>query len=222
MTQLSSAVFVAALALCAGAGCSSDGDGGDAAIRDVSTRDGRSGDVVIGDAAAPDVAARDAAARDAASDVTASDGTVDGVSADGSVDSSSVDSVSVDSSVDSVSADSSVDTTAAADSSVDGFNTSGWTMKTRTLQDSASGGTPDSYFFDVDPGSPLAASITGGGSGSWTVNVFGGVSNRLYCSGAPSCQVMLWPQDTTVIITAITTGIGYYTLTVQYSGKGLR
>lgn len=46
------------------------------------------------------------------------------------------------------------------------------------------------------------------------------MTNTLYCSGSPLCQVMLKPQDTTVIITAVTTDIGYYSLTVQYSGTG--
>lgn len=101
------------------------------------------------------------------------------------------------------------------------YDTTGWTMKTFTKNDSASTGTPDSYFIDVDPGSPLSASITGGGSGTWSVNVYGGYSNQLYsCSGSALCQVMLRPEDTTVIVTAITTDIGYYSLTVHYSGSG--
>jgi hypothetical protein len=103
------------------------------------------------------------------------------------------------------------------------YDETNWTMKTWTKNESASTGTPDSYFFDVDSGSPLSASITGGGNGTWSVNVYGGYSNQLYpCSGTPSCQVMLRPEDTTVIITAITTDIGYYQLTVRYSGTGLQ
>lgn len=103
-----------------------------------------------------------------------------------------------------------------------GYDTTGWTMMRWVKSDSASTGTPDSYFFDVDAGSPIAASITGGGSGTWSVNVFGGMTNTLYCTGAPSCQVMLDPQDTVVIVTAITTAIGSYTLTVDYAGQGPR
>ncbi len=103
------------------------------------------------------------------------------------------------------------------------YDTTGWAMKTFTKNESASVGTPDSYFFNVDPGSPLSASITGGGNGTWSVNVYGGYSNQLYaCSGSPLCQVMLKPEDTTVIVTAITTDIGGYSLTVHYSGAGLQ
>lgn len=100
------------------------------------------------------------------------------------------------------------------------YDTTGWTMKSATHSDSASTGTPDSYFYSVDSGSPLSASISGGGSGFWTVNVFGGYSNHLYCTGTSLCRVMLRPEDTTVIITAVTTGIGPYTLSIQYSGAG--
>lgn len=100
------------------------------------------------------------------------------------------------------------------------YDETGWAMKQNTITESASSGTPDSYFYDVDPGSPLSATITGGGSGVWSVNVFGGYSNMLYCTGTPSCQVMLRPEDTTVIVTAITTGIGSYSLTIRFAGDG--
>ncbi|MEZ4458126.1 MAG: hypothetical protein R3E66_00070 [bacterium] len=129
-------------------------------------------------------------------------------------DADSADATSVDAG-DDLGSDSGVDPNV--------YDTTGWAMKTRTLSDSASTGTPDSYFFDVDSGSPLSASITGGGSGTWSVNVYGGYSNQLYpCSGSSLCQVMLRPEDTTVIVTAVTTDIGSYTLTVQYAGAGLQ
>lgn len=100
------------------------------------------------------------------------------------------------------------------------YDETGWTMRQNTISDSASTGTPDSYFYDVDAGSPLSASITGGGTGIWSVNVFGGYSNMLYCTGTSSCQVMLRPEDTTVIVTAVTTGIGSYSLTIRFAGDG--
>lgn len=114
------------------------------------------------------------------------------------------------------------DAGAEDDAGSGGYDTTGWTMMRWVKSDSASTGTPDSYFFDVDAGSPIAASITGGGSGTWSVNVFGGMTNTLYCTGAPGCQVMLDPQDTVVIVTAVTTAIGSYTLTVDYAGQGPR
>lgn len=100
------------------------------------------------------------------------------------------------------------------------YDETGWTMSTRTHSDSASTGTPDSYFYEVDPGSPLSANISGS-NGIWSVNVYGGMSNQLYCTGSSLCQVMLRPEDTIVVVTAITTNIGSYSLTVRYSGPGL-
>lgn len=100
------------------------------------------------------------------------------------------------------------------------YDETGWTMSTGSHSDSASTGTPDSYFYEVDPGSPLSATISGS-NGIWSVNVYGGMSNQLYCTGSPSCQVMLRPEDTIVVVTAITTNIGSYSLNVRYSGPGL-
>ncbi len=91
---------------------------------------------------------------------------------------------------------------------------SGLTLFTRS--DSASVGTPDSYFLNVTPGDPFCASITGGGSGSWTVNVSNGTSSGLRCSGEPTCSIIVSPGDTTLIVTAVTTDIGSYTLDVRY------
>jgi hypothetical protein len=120
------------------------------------------------------------------------------------------------------SGDGGMDPDSGDGGSSGGYDTTGWDMKTANFSDSASVGTPDSYFFDVDSGSPMAASITGGGNGTWSVNVFGGMSNHLYCTGTSSCQVMLRPEDTVVVVTAITTDIGYYSLSVDYAGDGPR
>lgn len=122
----------------------------------------------------------------------------------------------------SPSADMTSGDMASTDTGSGGYDTTGWDMKQWTTSGTASTGTPDSYFFDVDAGSPMAASITGGGNGTWSVNVFGGMTNTLYCTGTASCQVMLDPQDTVVVVTTITTDIGQYSLTVDYAGQGPR
>lgn len=165
-----------------------------------------------------DASVSDASRTDSGSDA-ASSADIGGDSATDSGVDSGTDS-GVDAGFDS-SMDAGVDIGVDAGPGV--YDTTGWTMKTFTKNESASVGTPDSYFFNVDPGSPLSASITGGGNGTWSVNVYGGYSNQLYaCSGSPLCQVMLRPEDTTVIVTAITTDIGGYSLTVLYAGAGLQ
>ena len=173
--------------------------------------------------------AGDAAQSEGAADTSNSDGVstpVDtGAGDGGGQDGGSGDAggAETDAGTDAASDMSSTDPDVGADTgSSGGYDTTGWDMKRTTLSDSASVGTPDSYFFDVDSGSPLSASITGGGSGSWSVNVFGGYSNYLYCTALTSCQVMLRPEDVTVIVTAITTDIGSYSLTIDYAGMGLQ
>lgn len=84
-----------------------------------------------------------------------------------------------------------------------------------TIVDSASSGTPDSYFRDVRPGDPFCAEISGGGSGTWSVNVSNGTSSGLYCSGSTICRIRVPPGDTTLITTAVTTDIGSYTLRIH-------
>ena len=63
--------------------------------------------------------------------------------------------------------------------------------------------------------------LTGGGSGAWSVNVSNGTSQGVYCRDRPTCTTTVQPGDTTLIVTAVTTGIGSYTLTVRYVGSGL-
>lgn len=89
-------------------------------------------------------------------------------------------------------------------------------LTTWTRSDSASTGTPDTYFFDVTPGDPFCASITGGGSGSWSLVVSNGTSSGVYCTGSPTCSIVVPPGQTTLLVTAVTTDIGSYTLTVRY------
>ena len=91
---------------------------------------------------------------------------------------------------------------------------SGLTTSTRT--DSASVGTPDTYSYAVNPGDPFCVSITGGGSGSWSVTVSNGTSLGVYCSDEPTCSIFVPPGQTTLLVTAVTTDIGGYVLTVRY------
>lgn len=88
-------------------------------------------------------------------------------------------------------------------------------LMTFTRSDSASVGTPDTYFLTVTPGAPFCASITGSG-GSWTVNVSNGTSSGLYCSGSDTCSIFVPAGQTTLLVTAVTDDIGFYTLNVRY------
>lgn len=88
-------------------------------------------------------------------------------------------------------------------------------LVTRTISDSASSGTPDTYFFDVNPGDPFCAEITGGGSGRWGVTVSNGTSMGIYCSNVTPCRIRVGANDPTLLVTALTTDIGSYTLTVR-------
>ncbi len=88
-------------------------------------------------------------------------------------------------------------------------------LVTRTISDSASVGTPDTYFFDVNPGDPFCAEITGGGSGRWGLTVSNGTSTGIYCSNVTPCRIRVGANDPTLLVTALTTDIGSYTLTVR-------
>lgn len=88
-------------------------------------------------------------------------------------------------------------------------------LTTETIRDSASVGTPDTYFRDVRPGDPFCAEITGGGSGSWGVTVSNGTTTGVYCRDVPRCAIRVPPGDTTLLVTAITSDIGFYTLTIH-------
>ena len=89
-------------------------------------------------------------------------------------------------------------------------------LTTRVITDSASSGTPDSYFIDVNPGDPFCAEITGGGDGSWGVTVSNGTSTGVYCRNVTPCRIRIPAGVPTVIVTAQTTDIGGYTLTLRY------
>lgn len=91
-----------------------------------------------------------------------------------------------------------------------------WKTTTVIHSDSASVGTPDSYFITTIPCTPFSASITGTGS-PWTVNVSNGTSAGLYCTGSTTCAITVPPGQTTLIVTAVTTDIGNYTLTITYA-----
>lgn len=236
--------LIVSLAVFAVAGCSDNAHDPDAGQRDLDagadqslsdsgqltddadsrTDDTGSNDVGDGDARSDDADAStaDASTTDAsATDATTADADPTDTGADAATD------AGTDASTGDAGGDSGTSDMADMADMADGggpppYDTTGWTMLRTTITESASVGTPDSYFFDVDSGSPLAASITGGGSGTWSVNVFGGMSNHLYCTGTASCQVMLRPEDTVVVVTAITTDIGSYTLTVDYAGDGPR
>lgn len=88
-------------------------------------------------------------------------------------------------------------------------------LVTQTISDSASVGTPDTYFISVSPGDPFCASITGGGSGTWGVTVSNGTSSGVYCSNVPSCALYVPPGQTTLLVTAQTSDIGFYTLVIR-------
>ena len=88
-------------------------------------------------------------------------------------------------------------------------------LQTRTITDSASSGTPDTYFFDVNPGDPFCAEIRGGGNGTWGVTVSNGTSAGVYCSNITPCRIRIPAGTPTVLVTAQTSDIGGYTLTVR-------
>ncbi len=85
----------------------------------------------------------------------------------------------------------------------------------QTITDSASSGTPDTYFFDVNPGDPFCAEITGGGSGTWGVTVSNGTSGGIYCDNITPCRFRIPAGEMTILVTALTSDIGGYTLRVR-------
>ncbi len=88
-------------------------------------------------------------------------------------------------------------------------------LVTQVITDSASSGTPDTYFISVTPGDPFCASITGGGSGTWGVTVSNGTSAGIYCSNQADCRLWVPAGEMTLLVTALTSGIGAYTLTLR-------
>ena len=88
-------------------------------------------------------------------------------------------------------------------------------LTTETISDTASVGTPDTYFRDVRPGDPFCAEIVGGGSGTWSVVVSNGTSSGVYCTGVARCAIRVPAATPTLLVTATTTDIGAYTLTIR-------
>jgi hypothetical protein len=180
----------------------------DSAILDSSPSDTTAGDTESIDSGTPDTGSGDTGSSDTGSADTGSTDT-------GSTDTGSADTGSMDTgSTDSGSSDTGADASPADPCSP---LPSGLTTWTKT--DSASVGTPDTYFFDVNPGDPFCATITGGGGGSWSVNVSNGTSAGLYCSGSPKCSILVPSGQLTLLVTAVTDDIGGYTLTVRYKPR---
>lgn len=90
-------------------------------------------------------------------------------------------------------------------------------MTTRIIEDSASGGTPDTYTYNVNPGDPFCASITGGGSSPWELIVSNGFSSGIYCSGDSACSIFVPASQTRIFVTATNEGSpAFYRLTLHY------
>lgn len=158
------------------------------------------------------------AAADTGDGGPARDSGVVDTSIDSNVDTNAVvdDSVA-EATTDTAIADTSTADTAPADTApADPCSPLPSGLTTWTKTDSASVGTPDTYFFDVTPGDPFCATITGGGGGAWSVNVSNGTSSGVYCSGSPTCSIVVPAGQMTLLATAVTTDIGGYTLTVRY------
>ncbi len=90
-------------------------------------------------------------------------------------------------------------------------------LTTQVINDSASGGTPDTYMYNVNPGDPFCASITGGGSDPWQVIVSNGLSSGIYCSGDSTCSIFVPAGQTRIFVTATNEGSpASYRLTIHY------
>jgi hypothetical protein len=90
-------------------------------------------------------------------------------------------------------------------------------LTTQVINDSASSGTPDTYMYNVNPGDPFCASITGGGSDPWQVIVSNGFSSGIYCSGDPTCSIFVPAGQTRIFVTATNEGSpASYRLTIHY------
>lgn len=199
----------------AGADASASRDGGaDAGASDAGSIDAGS-DAGSIDAGA-DAGSIDAGSTDAGADAGSIDAGADAGSTDAGSDAGSIDAGADAGSIDAGSIDAGFDAGAsdAGDSDPCTPIPAGLTTWTRT--DSASSGTPDTYFFDVTEGDPFCASITGGGSGAWSLVVSNGTSSGVYCAGSPTCSIVVPPAQSTLLVTAVTTDIGGYTLTVRY------
>lgn len=177
-------------------------DGGETTLDSTPTDTGANEVSTFADSGSSDTARTDAGASDTGSTDTSDTATSDS----GSGDTATSDTGSIDSGSDALADTAPADPCSPLPS--------GLTTWTRT--DTASVGTPDTYFFDVTPGDPFCVTITGGGSGSWSVNVSNGTSSGLYCAGSNKCSIVVPAGQMTLLVTAVTTDIGGYTLTVRY------
>lgn len=174
-----------------------------------------------GDAAPDSGVAADAstdAALDASWDANSDSGAVLDAAADAEMDTGAASDARVDAVMDTGTA---MDTSTPADTGPADTGPPPVTctepgLTTRVITDSASSGTPDSYFIDVNPGDPFCAEITGGGGGTWGVTVSNGTSTGVYCRNVTPCHIRIPAGVPTVIATAQTTDIGGYTLTLRY------
>jgi hypothetical protein len=90
-------------------------------------------------------------------------------------------------------------------------------LVTQTISDSASSGTPDSYQFEVLPGSPFEAHVSGGGAGPWTLNLSNGTTTGIYCTGSPDCTATIPAGVDLVLLTIVTEDIGFYSVQVTWA-----
>lgn len=88
----------------------------------------------------------------------------------------------------------------------------GFELALYEISDSASSGTPDTYVFEVAPGGPVHAELTGTGSGAWTLAMSNGTSLGIWCIDVPVCDFVMPAGQTTLVVTARTEDIGFYTL----------
>jgi len=205
--NIQDSVFADAVETDSGSSSFDSGSDSDAGSTDIGTTDSGTTDTGSLDAGTFDAASSDAGTADAASFDTSSPDT--GSADTGSADTGPADTGLADTLVDTGS-DAKADTTP-----VDPCSPLPTGLTTWTKTDTASTGTPDTYFFDVNPGDPFCATITGSG-GTWSVNVSNGTSSGLYCSGSSKCSIVVPTGQLTLLVTAITTDIGSYTLTVRY------
>lgn len=191
-------------------------DGGEMdADLDAGGMDGAVLDGAVLDAAVLDAAVLDGAVLDGAVlDGAVADGAVlDGAPADGSaVDAGGMDAAPADAGFDAGGVDAGFDGGVDAGAAVTCTEPG---LTTETIRDTASSGTPDTYFRSVRPGDPFCAEITGGGSGTWSVVVSNGTSSGVYCTGVSRCTIRVPAATPTLLVTAVTTGIGAYTLTIR-------
>lgn len=204
--------------MCLGLAACGDGDPEDGGIDAASAVDAGSADggvVDAGlDAGGMDAAVLDGAVLDGAVlDGAVLDGTfVDGSASDAAVDGGGMDAAPADAGFDAGGVDAGFDGGVDAGAAVTCTEPG---LTTETISDTASSGTPDTYFRSVRPGDPFCAEITGGGSGTWSVVVSNGTSSGVYCTGVSRCTIRVPAATPTLLVTAVTTGIGAYTLTIR-------